>query len=104
MAIEWLFFDMGSTLIDETVAYTHRVEETVQNTNITVEQFMRKRIEFATNNILGDIETLNYFGLQKAPWHFEDEILYGDAYTTIISLYKKGYRLGIIANQSLGKR
>lgn len=99
---KWLFFDVGSTIVDETIAYEHRVRDTVANSSVTVEAFMKKRIEFASNNIFGDNETLNYFGLSKAPWHFEDEMLYPDAFDTIKYLFDKGYHLGIIANQSLG--
>ena len=37
--IEWIFFDMGSTLIDETLAMAHRIREVIEGTEITFEQF-----------------------------------------------------------------
>ena len=33
--IKWLFFDIGSTLIDESIAYRKRIETTVANTDIS---------------------------------------------------------------------
>ena len=30
--IEWIFFDIGSTLVDETEAYDHRVREMIAST------------------------------------------------------------------------
>ena len=33
--IKWIFFDIGSTLIDESKAYEHRIKDTVNGTNIS---------------------------------------------------------------------
>lgn len=100
--IEWIFFDVGSTLIDETEAYNHRVREVTAGTDITVEQFNEKRIYFSKQNLKGDLEAIKFFGLEKTPWHKEDEVPYPDAEPTLKYLYNKGYKIGIIANQSLG--
>lgn len=37
--IKWIFFDVGSTLVDETEAYDHRVREMIAGTNITFQEF-----------------------------------------------------------------
>lgn len=102
MNIEWIFFDVGTTLIDETEAYSHRIHEVISGTDITFEQFNEKRRFFAEQNLRGDIEAINYFGLQKTPWHKEDEIPYPDAENVLHYLHDKGYKLGVIANQFLG--
>ena len=32
---KWIFFDIGSTLLDETEAYDHRIRDMISGTNIT---------------------------------------------------------------------
>lgn len=100
--IKWLFFDVGSTLIDETECYNHRIQDAIEGTAITFEQFNEKRIFFAKQNLKGDIEALKFFGLTKTPWHREDEKPYEEAEHVLKTLYDKGYNIGIIANQSFG--
>ena len=102
MNIEWIFFDVGTTLIDETEAYNHRIREAISGTDITFEQFNERRRYFAEQNLRGDLEAINYFGLQKTLWHKEDEIPYPDAENVLRYLHDKGYKLGVIANQSPG--
>lgn len=99
--IKWLFFDMGSTLIDESKAQEHRIREVIAGTDITYEQFMEKKIYFAKQNKPADLETIKYYGLTKTPWHKEDEFLYPDAEICLRKLHKS-FKIGIIANQSLG--
>lgn len=100
--IKWIFFDVGSTLVDETECYNHRIREAIARTNITFEQFQEKRLFFQKQNLKGDLEALNFFGLPKTPWHKEDEVPYPEAEEILSYLKGLGYRLGIIANQSLG--
>lgn len=98
--VRWLFFDVGSTLVDETAAYDRRVREMIAGTNVTFGQFQRKREEYARQNMRGDLEAAAYFGLQKTPWHHEDERPYPEAGEVLAALRARGYRIGIIANQS----
>lgn len=100
--INWIFFDVGSTLIDEKECYNHRIKDAIEGTDITFEQFNKKRIFFAKQNLKGDIEALKFFGLTKTPWHFEDEKPYEEVEHVLKNLYDKGYNIGIIANQALG--
>ena len=102
MKAKWLFFDVGSTLIDETECYNQRISDAISGTDITFEQFNKKRIEFAKMNLKSDIEAINFFGLKKTPWHKELEIPYADAENVLRQLSDMGYRIGIIANQSAG--
>ena len=100
--VKWIFFDVGSTLVDETAAYDRRAREMIQGTDISYEDFDRKRIEFAMLGLDGDSEAVKYFGLKKTPWHSEDEAPFDDARETLEHLKRAGYGLGIIANQSMG--
>ena len=100
--INWIFFDVGSTLVDETKAYEHRILDAIEGTDVTVEQFMEKRLYFARQNLKGDLETVKYFGLKLTPWHSEDETPYPDAEDILIYLRGKGYKIGVIANQPIG--
>lgn len=100
--IKWIFFDVGSTLVDETAAYDHRVRDMIAGTKITFEEFDDARIAFAKQGLDGNSAAIKHFGLTKTPWHSEDEVPYPDAYSTLAALRNKGYHLGIIANQNLG--
>lgn len=102
MKIKWIFFDVGSTLVDETEAYDHRAREMIEETNISFSDFDSKRIELAKQGFDGNSEAIKYFGLKKTPWHTEDEIPYDDAMDTLNLLKRRGYNLGIIANQVEG--
>ena len=100
--IKWIFFDVGSTLVDETEAYDHRVREMIVGTNITFKEFDDVRVALARQGLDGNSAAIKHFGLTKTPWHSEDEVPYSDAHTTLAALIDKGYKLGIIANQKLG--
>jgi HAD superfamily hydrolase (TIGR01662 family) len=100
--IKWIFFDVGSTLLDETEAYNHRARDVIADTNITFQQFDDMRIALARQGLEGNSAAIKHFGLTKTPWHSEDEIPYSDAKSTLASLSQRGYKLGIIANQKLG--
>ena len=100
--IQWIFFDVGSTLVDETEAYDHRARDVIAGTNITFKQFDDMRIALARQGLDGNSAAIKHFGLTKTPWHSEDETPYADAKDTLMSLSQRGYKLGIIANQKLG--
>ena len=100
--VKWIFFDVGSTLVDETEAYDHRVREMIAGTSITFKEFDDVRVALARQGLDGNSAAIKHFGLTKTPWHSEDEVPYSDAHTTLAALIDKGYKLGIIANQKLG--
>ena len=102
MDVKWIFFDVGSTLVDETKAFDHRVREMIEGTDITFSTFDNKRVELARQGFDGNSEAIKYFGLMKTPWHFEDETLFDDLLETLDILKRRGYNLGIIANQAMG--
>lgn len=100
--VKWIFFDVGSTLVDETEAYDHRAREMIAGTSITFKEFNDARIALAQQGLDGNSAAIKHFGLTKTPWHSEDEVPYSDAHSTLAALHDKGYKLGIIANQKLG--
>lgn len=101
---EWLFFDIGSTLIDESECYKRRYRKAVTGTAIRAEDFEEKVIEFSKQNLNGTHEAAKFFGIKLPPWHNEAEKPYTDAESVLKQLTIRGYRLGIIANQSLGTK
>ena len=102
--IRWIFFDIGSTLVDEEEAYRHRVRDMIRGTPVTVEQYYEKRIQFAKEGYNGDQKAIEIFGLIKTPWHSEDETPFPDAAPTLEALKHRGFRLGVIANQEPGAK
>ena len=100
--IKWIFFDIGSTLVDETEAYDHRVIDMIKGTNITFSAFDSKRIELAKEGFDGNSEAIKFFNLKKTPWHSEDEKPFDDALEILELLKMRGYNLGVIANQVRG--
>ena len=54
-AIRWVFFDIGSTLVDEEEAYHHRIRDMIRGTSITFEEFSEKRIQYAKEGYNGDL-------------------------------------------------
>ncbi len=103
-AIRWVFFDIGSTLVDEEEAYHHRIRDMIQGTSVTYEEFSEKRIQYAKEGYNGDQKAIEYFGLKKTPWHSEDEVPFDDCAETLQALCDRGYQLGIIANQKPGAK
>lgn len=99
--LKWLFFDVGSTLSDESEAYRHRIKEAIQGTDISYEQFYNTMLGYYRQNRKGDLETVKQYGLTLPKWHHEDEVLYPQAKNCLRQLHMQ-YKIGIIANQSLG--
>lgn len=101
--IKWLFFDVGSTLVDERVAYEHRFRDIANLANIEYEKVYLDAINLYKQNKKGDLEIAKRLGIDLPCWHEEDEILYKDTNKCLKSLNDK-YKIGIIANQSLGTK
>ncbi|MGN0619005.1 MAG: HAD family hydrolase [Ruminiclostridium sp.] len=99
--IKWLFFDVGSTLVDESFVYEKRMKRIAEAANVTYEYVYNTAIGFYKQNIKGDLETMKLLGVEKPAWTFEDERLYNDT-EECLKLLSSKYRIGVIANQSLG--
>ena len=98
---KWIFFDVGTTLVDEEKAYDYRAYEMIQGTNITFEEFNKKRIELAKKGLDGNSAAIKEFGLIKTRWLPQYEELYDDTIDLLECLKSKKYKLGIIANQEM---
>lgn len=99
--IKWLFFDVGSTLIDESRAYEHRIRDMIAGSSVGYRQFCDVMLSFYRRNLKGDLEAARQFGFSVPPWHTEDERLYPEAKRCLDALYRK-YHIGVIANQNPG--
>ena len=99
--LQWIFFDIGSTLIDEQAAYEHRARDAVADSDVAYDTFYQTMLAFYRQGKKGDLEAAKKYGLPITPWHNEDECLYPDAVACLEAL-KSRYRLGIIANQTPG--
>lgn len=101
--IKWFFFDIGSTLVDESVAFRKRVEKTIANTNVSYDDFYNKMVEISKHNQNGYHKALEAYGLTMVPWNSGDEFVYPEAEECLRKLSKK-YKIGIIANQTFGSK
>ena len=101
--IQWLFFDVGSTLVDEHIAFEHRFKDMADLANIEYEQVYNQAIELYKQNRKGDLELAKQLGVQPTKWYNEDEILYQDTAKSLELLSTK-FKIGIIANQELGTK
>ena len=48
--IKWLFFDVGSTLVDEHIAFEHRFKDMADLANVEYEQVYNRAIELYKQN------------------------------------------------------
>ncbi|MCM1115563.1 MAG: HAD family hydrolase [Clostridium sp.] len=101
--MKWLFFDMGSTLVDESKCVQKRCEMIVEENNIDADEFYDKVIECAKTDYHAIISAAELYGVKVPRWPGELECLYPDVEDVLCKLAKK-YKLGIIANQCLGTK
>lgn len=100
--IKWIFFDIGSTLVDETECYKLRINQTIEHTNtISYKEFEEKMRNYAIKNKDAYKETIKELNLHKAEWPLHKEKLYGGVKELLEELHKE-FKLGIIANQKSG--
>jgi HAD superfamily hydrolase (TIGR01662 family) len=101
--IEWLFFDVGSTLVDEHMAYEHRLRDIAALANVSYERIYKDAIALYKDNKKGDLEVAKQLDVKLPEWYIEDEILYKDS-PKCMELLSAKYNIGIVANQSLGTK
>lgn len=101
--VKWIFFDVGSTLIDEHWAYEHRMRDIEDEAGVSFEEVYKRAMDFYVQNKKGDLEAAKLFGVELTKWHTEDEMIYPEATKCLEQLGKK-YKIGIIANQLLGTK
>ncbi|MGN0985414.1 MAG: HAD family hydrolase [Candidatus Enterenecus sp.] len=98
-APEWIFFDLGSTLIDETLCLERRLRETLDGQTGPVQDGFLEEVQrsYAMNQDGYRLAARN-FDLPKAPWCGECERLFPQTPQVLETLCRR-YRLGVIANQ-----
>lgn len=101
-SIKWLFFDLGSTLVDETKCIEYRIEETLKQENAPArEVFFAYMEKMIASNRLPYKDAVKEYELEQVKWPGELEQLY-EAVPQVLQALVGKYKMGIIANQSLG--
>ncbi len=101
---QWIFFDMGGTLIDETAAWDDRIQRTCEKHSISPD-VLKAEMRLAAANNLHEYKD----ALEKLDIHFPEKWCsdlitpYPEA-LQILKVLKAHYKLGIIANQPLNTR
>ncbi|MDE7161314.1 MAG: HAD family hydrolase [Anaeroplasmataceae bacterium] len=100
--IQWLFFDLGSTLIDETDCEKDRFTDLLnQSKGLTKEDLIEKYREYISKNKSPYKAIVKELDLKPKEWPNHLEKIYSDVPFVLEQLIQK-YHLGIIANQSFG--
>ena len=99
--IKWIFFDIGSTLVDESAVYENRIKEITQGNNIDKNEFVAKVIECAQTSPKPIVSAAEDYGVKVPAWRHDLEVLYPDSKEVLQRLSQK-YKIGIIANQDFG--
>ncbi len=99
--MKWIFFDLGATLVDESDVYKSRCEYAINQLNIEPEEFMNRVYEEAKVSPTPIRTAAKAYGVTLPEWDNSLEKLYDAAYGVLSALHGR-YKLGIIANQSLG--
>lgn len=98
---QWLFFDVGSTLVNENKAYEARIKTAIAGKDISYQEFYDKMLSYFRKNKKGDLEALSFYGLDRPAWRTDLETLYPQTKEILEQLVQE-YKLGIVANQLPG--
>ena len=92
----YLFFDLGSTLIDESLCDQQYILDTVAGSAITAEKYEAKLIEFSSKNENYYTCARMFYDLPKVPWRHDLERLYPGV-PEMLERLSAQFKLGIIA-------
>lgn len=102
--IEWLFFDLGGVLLDQSAAWEDRIQHTAERHSISPD-VLKSEMELAAaanlHEYKGALERLGIPLPEK--WNASFITPYPDA-AGVLTALKSKYKLGIIANQPLNTR
>jgi 8-oxo-dGTP diphosphatase/putative hydrolase of the HAD superfamily len=99
--IEWLFFDVGSTLVSEEKPFLDRLHKIAEEVSEPFESIQEKVLQLYREKKKGERVLIEEYGMERPRWRTEDEELFHGAYECLEQLSKK-YKIGIIANQVPG--
>lgn len=101
--IKYLFFDIGSTLVDETECVKKRCEVIIESNNIDRQEFYDRVEKCAKTDSYAVRAAALYYGAEIPRWYGELEKLYPDT-KMILEILSQKYKLGVIANQVAGTK
>lgn len=87
--IKWLFFDVGSTLVDESKVYEDRMKRIADLSGLTYEQIYKYAMSFYKENKKGDLEVARQLGVKLPKWESQYERLYTDTKDCLKKLRKR---------------
>ena len=99
--IEWLFFDVGSTLVSEEKPFLHRLHEIADAVNEPFDAIQNKVTQLYKEKKKGEQVLIQKYGIERPRWRSEDEELFPESYECLERLSKE-YKIGVIANQLPG--
>lgn len=107
--VKWIFFDVGGTLVNETLSFRRRVQLTIDIQKSLGKDYTVDELESAMKR--SAMAGGSYFrGAMKeigiadyAPYDCVGEFLYPEA-PSVLKTLSEQYRLGIIANQPVGTK
>lgn len=99
--IKWLFFDLGSTLIDETDCINDRIEQIYSFTKNSKNNIRNRMYELSNNSSIPLKIIAKENGVDNLVWDSSLEKLYHGVSNILKKLSQK-YKIGIIANQPFG--
>ena len=69
--IKWIFFDIGSTLVDESAVYENRIKEITQGNNIDKNEFVAKVIQRAQTDPRPIASVAENYGVKVPEWRHD---------------------------------
>jgi len=107
--IEWIFFDVGDTLVNEEKCYNDHFEKCCASLNklgisVTVPEYKNLLETCYRNNTERPLNTVwsSFNSKEEKPsWSHEHETIYDSTYIVLEQL-SRHYNLGVIANQTFG--
>lgn len=100
-SVKWIFFDLGSTLVDEQQVYSHIFRDMAAQTKLDERYLRNEAVQLFSQGKKGDVELCKRYGLPKRQWFLQDEALY-EATPRCLEALRPKYNLGILANQPFG--
>lgn len=108
--IEWIFFDLGSTLLDEEAAYGYYIDKCVKKLEslaieVSSDSYKKKMAEYAHKSLDPIRATWHYFApTEPRPLWTNEGIKFYSEVREVLETLSKYHRLGIVANQSSSVR
>ena len=73
--VKCIFFDIGSTLVDESAVYANRIEEITQSNNIDKNEFVAKVMHRAHTDQKPIVSVAAEYGAKVPEWSHDLEVL-----------------------------